>query len=173
MFNTMETNPEVYDDVDRAKERVRKGGYAYLMGTYMPFPLKYKPIHNHQITTHYRVLDPGVRDREGLRPNTDRLVARQQGLRHRHPSRLALPDAHLQRHSRTPRQGHTLRFEAEMVGQNGRRVMQCGETPGLQCQRTEYRERRRRFRGVGHRCGHRVCVCGPGVHMEKHETGPT
>ncbi|CAG2177095.1 unnamed protein product, partial [Oppiella nova] len=44
MFNTMETNPEVYDDVDQAKERVRKGGYAYLMGTYMPFPSSINPF---------------------------------------------------------------------------------------------------------------------------------
>ncbi|CAG2102628.1 unnamed protein product, partial [Medioppia subpectinata] len=32
MFNTMESNPDVYiRNVDQAKDRVRKGGYAYLM----------------------------------------------------------------------------------------------------------------------------------------------
>jgi len=36
MYNTMENNPEVYiDKVDDAIERVRKGGYAYLMGNYI------------------------------------------------------------------------------------------------------------------------------------------
>ena len=36
MFNTMENNAEVYiDKVVDAKERVKKGGYAYLMGNFL------------------------------------------------------------------------------------------------------------------------------------------
>ena len=36
MFNTMANNPEVLiNDVEQAKERVKKGGYAYLMGNFL------------------------------------------------------------------------------------------------------------------------------------------